>query len=88
MEGKLMGKWKVTGKMIRGAERDIVYECADVPGVTITSEKRDIPHANRPGAWSHTDYVVRGEAMAGPIEIKCISLKEAKAYAEQFGKEG
>lgn len=75
-----MAKWEIEKKEIRGAERDIVYGCKDFPGVTITSERREIPHANgRPGGWLHTRYIVRSE---GGDAVERYSLKDAKWFAE------
>lgn len=79
-----MAKWEIEKKEIRGVERDIVYGCKDFPGVTITSEKREIPHANgRPGGWMHTRYIVRhGDGN----EIERYSLKDAKWFVENVLK--
>lgn len=79
-----MAKWEIEKKEIRGAERDIVYSCKDFTGVTITSEKREIPHANgRSGGWMHTRYIVR---YGDGNETERYSLKDAKWFVENVLK--
>lgn len=80
-----MAKWEIEKKEIRGAERDIVYGCKAFPGATITSEKREIPHANgRPGGWMHTRYIVRDRE---GNQKERYSLKDAKEYVENVLKD-
>ncbi len=69
--------WKKTAVKDHGTgEKTITYENDKIPGVKIESRTRNIPHSNREGTWSHTEYV---ELESGRVFW---SLKDAIEYAE------
>lgn len=61
----------------------VTYAATNAP-MRIKSRKRHIPHANRSGTWDHTTFHVfwYGEEVA----VK-YTLKDAKAFAEEYMKE-
>lgn len=72
---------KVKVEIRTNGEKTITYTSDRYPDVKIESRKRNIPHANGTGTWSHTDYAV---IWNGGEKIK-YSLKDAMEYAEALG---
>ena len=74
--------WEKSKVEVRSnGEKTIVYMSNKYPGIRIESRKRNIPHANGEGTWSHTDYAV---ILADSEKIQ-YSLKDAIEYAESLG---
>ena len=75
-----MIQWEKSGKWIRDGNTVIGYQGVGTD-LQILSVKEQIPHANRPGTWEHTTYVVvQGTKMI----VKRNTLKDAKAFAEEL----
>lgn len=79
-----MAVWKRSGRRVNAAGTTVIYASAELPGVTVESRKRRIPHANRVGTWDHTSYFV----VENGADVKeRYTLKDAQAYAESLFRE-
>ena len=75
-----MANWTQVAKIVTNDGSTTIYGTADLPGITIESRKRAVPHANRPGSWDYTDFHV----MNGDQEMAVKNaLKDAKVWAEK-----
>ena len=55
--------WKKAYKIVRlDGGKTVAYSNPAYPDLEIHSRTRDIPHTNREGSWSHTEYAVVGSA--------------------------
>ena len=77
-----MMKWNKISKTTNSEGTTITYKCDALPGITIESRKRHIPHANGVGTWDHTSYFVIKDGK----ETEKWSLKDAQEYAERMAE--
>ena len=73
-------RWERTGREVKAnGESTTTYTSHDPEGWTIESRKRNIPHANGVGSWSHTEFfLIRPDG----TETEHWTLRDAKAAAE------
>lgn len=64
-------------------EKTITYSNPIYPTVMIQSRKRNIPHSNRSGYWSHTTYVV---VQGDGSEKTFYRMADAVMWAEKVGE--
>lgn len=73
------------GRTVHAEGTDISYDIRldgkTIPGLTIESRKRHIPHASRGGTWDHTTFHVMQD---GNELVTKWSLKDAKEFAEEY----
>lgn len=72
--------WEKIGRAVSKEGTTITYMAKGHPDLVIESRKTHIPHANGIGTWDHTFYYVLED---GHQTKQCITLKEAKAFAEE-----
>lgn len=72
--------WEKIGRAVSKEGTTITYAAKEAPWLVIESRKTHIPHANGIGTWDHTFYYV---LEAGTQTKQCVTLKEAKAFAEE-----
>lgn len=77
--------WWVASRALHatGGQR-IQYLCDDFPDVSVYSDTRNIPHADRSGGWMCRSYSV--ETNDG-FKKEFRTLREAKAFVENGGLE-
>ena len=70
-----------TERFADGGKR-IEYQCKDFPGISVCSNTKCIPHANRGGGWMCHSFSV--ETSVG-FRKDFRTLKEANAFVENGG---
>ena len=73
--------WEKTGKSVNASGTTITYAAKEAPCLVIESRKRHAPHANGIGTWDYTRFYVIED---GHQVKECITLKEAKSFAEDL----
>lgn len=73
-------KWEKTGRTEDSQGTTITYS-AEGTGLAVQSRKRQIPHANGIGTWTHTSFFVM---KSGEDVAEKNSLADAKRYAEKL----
>lgn len=78
-------RWERTGREVKAnGESTTTYTSHDPEGWTIESRKRNIPHANGIGSWSHTEFFL---IKPDGTEIVYARLGDAKTAAAIFAAE-
>lgn len=76
-----MIRWEKAAKTVRGDGTTVILYQGIGTACAIESRKEQIPHANRPGSWSHTTYAVLKD---GKQITTRSTLKDAKELAEEL----
>ena len=72
-------KWIKINKVVKGSGETTITYRLEGTVYTVESRKRPIPHVNRAGSWSFTNYFVHKDGVEVAEEH---TLRAAKEYAE------